>query len=149
MPTATIAPSTIPAAKTALISILAALHADEPDVEVTWGKPTGELAREWIMVGDASGTQQTAVFGSRHRDERYTITVVYSILEETGDSQTATLRAFELAALLEVDLRFNHTDLNGTVQWALVDGPIDLREFSRGVPTESQLTITITCRARI
>jgi hypothetical protein len=146
---ATIAPSTIPAAKAALIDILTALHASEPDVDVTWGRPRGELAREWIMVGDVSGTQQTAVFGSRHRDERYTITVVYSILEETGDNQTAAERAFELAALLEVDLRFNHTDLNGTVQWALVDGPIDLREFSRGVSMESQLTITIACKARI
>jgi hypothetical protein len=144
----TIAPSTIPAAKSALVQIITTLVNDS-NVMVTYGYPTGEPQREWIMVADVAGQQESAAIGSRHREETYTIDVVVSVLEEAGDNQTSTERAFALAALIEVGLRFTYTNLNGSVRTALVAGPIALRELKRGAKVESQLTISIACTARI
>ena len=132
------ASSTIPALKAAL---LARLQADAAlaGVQVSWGIPFGELARECVILGDARaedatggrpGGQSTVAIGTRAREERYLLELLVRVLKGASQ-QEVTERAFALAAAVEDSLRAwagEAPPFGGVVRWALVTGT-PLEEF--------------------
>ena len=93
--------STVPAAKTALVTLISAAL---PGVQVTYGRPPdNELERECVYVGNVSGVQRipTMRAGRKPREETYSVEIVVAILLERGTTSDAEDRAFELLAECE------------------------------------------------
>lgn len=153
------ATSTIPAFKAAL---LARLQADAAlaNVQVAWGVPHGELARECVILGDAraddptggrAGGQSSAALGTRAREER----VVHELLVRVllgASQQEATERAFAIAAAVEDSLRgwaAASPPFGGVVRWALVTGT-PLEEFpAAGGERMAIVTVEVATAERI
>lgn len=140
------ASSTVPAVKQALVDLLAA-RAALAKVQVSYGAPASP-GRELIWVGDAAGDQTFAALGVNHRDEEYTIQVVFSVLREGQDIRAADDRCFDLAAELESLLRANSTLSVSNVLWTEI-GEFTLEEYASDTARESRLTVNVAVRARI
>jgi hypothetical protein len=101
--------STIPAAKTALVSLIgAALATSGPGstaIQVAYGRPADNLlARECVYVGDVTGTQSVPVArgsGRKTRQEEYRVEVVVAVLMVEGEVTDAEARAYTLLAEVE------------------------------------------------
>jgi hypothetical protein len=138
--------STLPATKTALITLLEA-RPNLAGVLVSWSSPTGSAPDEFIVVGDAQGSVDSAAIGSQRREERFTLDVVISVLNSTGDQSLPTERCFFLRDEVAAQIRSDAT-LGGVVRWALDQGWA-LAERSNGTRSETQITMTIGVAARI
>lgn len=153
------ATSTIPAFKSALVARLQA-DTDLAGVQVTYGLPAPKGPdREWVWVGNAQATQETAAMGQRRREEEWTQEVVVSCLTPVRESQeTLTERAFEIAGVVEDSLRAwlapSEGPFGGVVRHALVVG-MDLVEVVSTDPQgvakdrEARVTVRISCANRI
>ena len=143
------ATSTIPALKAALLSLLQA-RAGLSGVQVTYGMPavSPPPRREFIALTDADGDQETAALGRTRREEVYRLKVLCSVLREGSDQQSATERAFALAAEIVSALRADPS-VTGTVRTALVDGPLQLEEGASDQHRTALVTLSVLCTARI
>lgn len=154
------APSAIPAAVDALVSILRAA-AGLSGVSVVDGPPTGDQAdADYVYVGWQPGSdtsvemsQDFAHIGARARDEHFDI--LCAVDAWTGDTDVATRRARAFELLAEVEDALRATDaapqaptLNGTVLWAhLTQASLMQQHTAQGV--QVVIGFRITCRARI
>lgn len=142
--------STIPAFKAALKTRLEGAL----DVTVTYGPPKpGEfLEREWVWLGGARSSQESAAMGQRRREEVWTQDVIVSCVKPSReDQQDLTERAFEISGDVEDSLRSwsaPGSAFDGVVRTALITGQ-DLEEFLSVEERESRLTVRITCANRI
>ena len=153
------ATSTVPALKAALLARLQA-RPGLAGVQVSWGRPHGALAPEWIMLGstragdptgEESGGQSTAVLGRHRREERYVLDVwVSCIAAGLSEQQDLTERAYELVAEIEDELRDDAT-VNGTVRTAQVTDASDLTEAiaDNGQQREARVRVQVACAERI
>lgn len=145
------ATSTIPTLKAALLEQLSArpgLHG----VNVTWGISTSSPGSEWIWLGDTDGEQRAAALGAQRREETYDLSVVVSVVRQGRDVQEASLRAFEIVAEIENELRAD-ASVGNVVRTAEIDGPFRLEERyetgSNATQCEGRVILTIHCAARI
>lgn len=142
--------SSIPAFKAALETRLAAALS----VTVTYGPPkAGEFGeREWVWLGGARSTQETAAMGQRRREEVWTQDVIVScVAPARDDHQVLTERAFEISGDIEDSLRAwsaPGSAFDAVVRTALLTGQ-DLEEFLSVEERESRITVRITCTNRI
>lgn len=105
-------------------------------VTVTDGPPTsGAMAmREFMYVGNATGTQSYKTFGDNYTDskaEEYTFTFYIDAYRAWGQDQSlATDRAFELFTELEDEIRLNQNAYRAnSVYLVQVAGPISLQKY--------------------
>jgi hypothetical protein len=142
------ATSTIPALKLALQTQLAG-RVNLAGVQISYGFPGPEPEVEYIWLADVKGQQHLATIGTRARDETYTLTVlIKSQNMDPADQRTATERAFALMAELEAQLRTDPT-VNGSVQVAQIEGPVELVELAGDASRGALLTVSVYCKARI
>lgn len=157
------ATSTIPALKAALLTRLIN-RAGLAGVSVTWGRPPGQLEKEWIMLGNCRnadptgeerGGQSTAVLGRRSREERYVLEVDINVIKSIKETaQSVTERAFVLLDEIEDELRADPT-VNATVRTAQVTGVELLETYpraeagKRGPDRGTHLLVDIACAERI
>jgi hypothetical protein len=147
------ATSTIPALKSALVARLQA-DTDLDGITVTYGPPQpGEFtSSEFIWVGAARSTQNTAAIGQKRREEVWIQDVVVSCVTALrNDQETLTERAFELAGVVEDSLRtwsMTQPYFGGVVRWALVVG-MDLDEFVSTEEREARVVMRVECAERI
>lgn len=153
------ATSTVPALKAALLDRLQA-RPGLASVQISWGRPHGKLAPEWIMLGstraadptgEERGGQSTAVIGRRSREERYVLDVWVSCLSAgLSDQQALTERAYELVGEIEDELRVDPT-VNATVRTAQVADASELTESvsENAQHRESLVRVQVACAERI
>jgi len=132
--------------KAALASGLAA-RAGLSSVLVSYGAPIN-APREFIALGDVSGSQDFATLGAKRKDEIYTLDVYCSVLREGNQQQACTERCFELAAEIENFLRDDPT-CSSTVRVAQLKSPFSLTEYGSDQARQSVLTIGIEATERI
>jgi hypothetical protein len=141
--------STIPAAKAALVALCETAN---PTVQVTWGIPRQDPAREWVMVGNGiEAIQDDAALGQQRRDERYVIQIIVSVVRAGIDTaQEVTERAFAIVALIEAALRPLSAPPLGVTNLitALVVGTPFVERFD-GDQREAEVTLRIAFHARI
>lgn len=100
--------STAPAAKAAILALLAARPA-LASVDRRWGGPTEEedVSEEMIWLGDVVQEGFWRVLGGGYRHERYTIGLAVAVRKYGDDEQATELRAWvlldEVAAALNTD----------------------------------------------
>lgn len=138
------ASSSIPALKKSLRALLAARTALS-DVQVVYGAPLPNPAREFIWLGDVTGSQDWATIGHT-RVEDYDLDVLVSVAREGTDQQAATERAFELASEIELALRADQT-VSGAVTVASFGGNVNLTELAStdGMSRGAHLTVQVHC----
>jgi hypothetical protein len=154
------ATSALPAALTALVTIL---QAADPlaGVLVTDGEPTGDIATcDFLAIGWSGGEDLTAEIvqnfnaaGARTRDEDFSIVCVADAW--SGDDGFATVRnrVFEIFGAVETALRATGANpeaptLNGTVLWAHLTRA-SLRQYFTDRGSRAALGFTVSCHARI
>jgi hypothetical protein len=138
--------STAPAFKDALFDALAARNGLS-GVTVSYGAPL-QGPREFIALGDISGSQQFAALGALAKDETYTLDVYVSVLREGNQQQQCTERCFAIAAEIEDYLRTNPT-VNNTVRVAELLSPFQLEEYGSDQARQSILSLGISATERI
>lgn len=141
--------STIPALKNALHDAIAAdasIVADK--VQVSYGAPLPNPARELVWLADVDGEQNAAALGRQRREETYTLTVYVDVLREGTDQQTCSERAFTIAGWIENILRADATQ-GGVVRTAEIEGPLRLEEFAGDTSRGARVTLSVYCTARI
>jgi len=138
--------STAPTLKANLYSALSD-NTDLSDVVVSYGAPTTG-PREFIALGDISGTQQFAALGKLTKDETYTLSIFVSVLREGNQQQTCTERCFAIASEIEDYLRANPT-VGDSVRVAQLSSPFQLEEFANDKAKQSILTLGVEATARI
>ncbi len=138
--------STAPTLKKKLYDALST-NADLSDITISYGAPTTG-PREFIALGDISGTQEFAALGKLTKDETYTLSVFVSVLREGNQQQTCTERCFAIASELEDYLRANPT-VDGAVRVAQLSSPFTLEEFASDQARQSLLTLGVEATARI
>ena len=138
--------STAPAFKAALLTALTA-RTGLSGVTISYGVPLN-APREFIALGDISGSQEFAALGALRKDETYTLSVYVSVLREGNQQQTCTERCFALAAEIEDELRTNVT-MTGTVRVAELLSPFRLEEYASDQARQSVLTLGIQATERI
>jgi len=139
--------STAPVLKAALFTALGA-RAGLSGVTISYGAPLPSAPREFIALGDISGSQEFAALGALRKDETYTLTVYCSVLREGNQQQTCTERAFTLASELEDLLRADPT-VGGAVRVAQLAQPFALEEFANDQARQSVLTLGVEATQRI
>lgn len=139
--------STAPVLKAALFTALGA-RAGLSGVTISYGAPLPSAPREFIALGDISGSQEFAALGALRKDETYTLTVYCSVLREGNQQQTCTERAFTLASELEDLLRADPT-VGGSVRVAQLAQPFQLEEFANDQARQSVLTLGVEATQRI
>lgn len=138
--------STAPAFKAALLTALQA-RTGLSGVTLSYGAPL-QGPREFIALGDISGSQEFAALGAERKDETYILDVYVSVLREGNQQKTCTERCFALAAEIEDELRTNVT-MTGTVRVAELLSPFQLEEFASDQARQSILTLGIQATERI
>ena len=138
--------STAPAFKAALLTALQA-RTGLSGVTLSYGAPL-QGPREFIALGDISGSQQFAALGALRKDETYVLDVYVSVLREGNQQQSCSERCFALAAEIEDELRTNVT-MSGTVRVAELLSPFQLEEFAGDQARQSILTLGIQVTERI
>ena len=105
--------SSVPAVKAALVAVLSAAL---PTVQVSWSDPGDVIENTSIAVGSASGTGAISTLraGRKHRDESYSVEVIFSVLMPGDDPHEAEAEAFRLMAFLE-DILANNPRALGTI----------------------------------
>jgi hypothetical protein len=144
--------STIPDLKAALLTRLKAATG-LANVQITYGIPGPAAAeREWIMLGNARGDQESAAVGAQRREERYVLEVLVSVVRPLREDQkTVTERAYELAGAIEKSIRDWGSEspaFGGVVRWALVTGT-DLTERADSQEREAEVLVRVSCAQRI
>jgi hypothetical protein len=138
--------STAPAFKAAMLTALQA-RTGLSGVTLSYGAPL-QAPREFIALGDISGSQEFAALGALRKDETYVLDIFVSVLREGNQQQTCTERCFALAAEIEDELRTNVTMTN-TVRVAELLSPFQLEEFASDQARQSILTLGIQATERI
>jgi hypothetical protein len=145
-----VASSSIPALKRKLKARLEARTALS-GVQISYGAPLPNPGREYIWLGDADGNQSAATMNpvTKPRNEEYTLQVRIWAQVEGTNQQTATERAFTLAAEIENELRDDIT-VNGAVRGAQFgEGEFRLEEMASDTARAALLTVSVFCEARI
>lgn len=142
------ATSTIPALKGKLRDALkadAGLH----DVLVTWGWPDAPAA-EMILVGDVPEWHQepAAMKGAAWPvEEEYVLELIVHVERAGTDQESATRRAFEIAAEIENVIRADYA-VGATVRVAQFESG-QLQEMAGDQTRLALLTCRVGCAARI
>ena len=105
------ATSTLPAAKSALVGLVAAAL---PGVQVEYGDPgLTKLEREAVFfAGTGEDGQRWAPIGALAKDETYAITGYMHVANKGDNQQAATERAFVIFGVIESTLRPLMRDLS-------------------------------------
>ncbi|MGH3429789.1 MAG: hypothetical protein ACRD3Q_12445, partial [Terriglobales bacterium] len=122
------ATSTIHAYEMALLTNLknATLHPTLSGVQILAGPPTAgqAITGEWMMFGNAQGTQSYATFpynAPTSRDETYTFDLFINCAQALhADHAAVTDRSFTLLAEVENELRSNPMQGVANVLWSEV-----------------------------
>lgn len=141
------ATSTVPTLKANLMTRLLA-RTGLTGVQVSYGIPLPDPQPEFIWLGDVDGDQYFAALGHRAREEDYTLTVTVDVLRRDSDQQSATERAYAIAAEIENELRDDPT-VNGAVRTAEIKGRMRLSERHDDQAREAMLELSIYCQHRI
>lgn len=146
------ATTTVPALIGALKTQLQA-SSDLDGVLVSWGIPTEPPGPEWLLLGDAIGTQaQAAIARTRYpREEEYRVQVTISVLRDFGQQQDATTRACAIAAVLDGILRADPT-VGGVVREALIDGQFNVtqhQDLDTGKVCEGRVLVEVRVKSRL
>jgi hypothetical protein len=152
-------PSTIPAAKAALVTLITgATYPTLPSgetVQVSYGEPKdrGRLA---VIVGDTSGTgeadQEWAALGANNRDEHYALGLNVIVNVPGQSQQVSTELAFAVFAAIENALRDDPTLVTIGVDASYFSVQIRQPVHVEEATTEGFLTEVISavrCVARI
>lgn len=138
--------STVPAAKAALLTLLANTLID---ATVTWGAPAGAAQRDWVNIGNVRQTSEARSLNPTRlpRLETYDVDIDVIITRGASGQREATERAYQLAGGVEQALRSNPT-LDDVV---IVAQPtqMELEEVAEGDVRQSRLTVVATCQARV
>ena len=142
------AASTVPAAKAALLALLAARPA-LAGVEMRWGIPARLPSNpERVYVGDATDLdREWAALGAQRLEESYTLQVTVETFGSGDDERATEERLWVLVNEVELAVRGDLT-LTGTVRVARPDGatpttgPTDEGWLARAV-------VRVACEARI
>lgn len=147
-------PSTIPAVKGALLSILSDALTG---VLVTWGVPRGTKPAEWVLIGNVTGAQRAAAIGRGRRAETYTVEIQVTVVNsDTVSQQETTERAYAIVEEIEDAIRADETlgNLTGLI-WARVEAT-PLTEGVRVNPDGSttgermaEVMVGVGCESRI
>lgn len=140
-------PSTVPALLTNLLAELQA-RPGLAGVSITMGAPAGELPREYIILGDVTGTVQSAAIGSQRREERFSLAIWVSALHGTSDQYEVLSRVYAMRDEVASTLRVDGT-VNGVVRWALDEGYRMANFVVSGTERQTQIEMTVGCAARI
>lgn len=122
-------------------------------VNVTAGIPRGNPGDEWVMLGDAIGTQEQAAIarGRYPREEEFRLQVTVSVLRDFGRQLEATTRAIAIADTIDTVLRGDPT-VGGVVREALIGGAFNAtqhQDLDTGRLCEGRVTFEITCKTRL
>lgn len=142
------AASTIPAVKAALVS---AITTALPDVSVTWGVPRGDKGRDWVLVGNVTGSQRAAAVGRQRRAETFTVEIqVTAVRPSIVTPQATSERAFAIVAEIEDALRADETI--GNLAY-LIHAQIVKTDLAEGLLSNdermSEVTVHVACETRI
>lgn len=151
--------STIPAAKTALVTLIGAALATAGDggepIQVSYGRPAdSQLARECVYVGDVTGLQRIPVAkgtGRKTRQEDYSIEVVVAVLMLEGETTDAEARAFTLLAEVE-DVVADDSTLGLATNvgyFAASTGSLDMAADVTAEGPACVLRLNVDCQARL
>ena len=138
--------STAPAFKAALLTALSA-RTGLSGVTISYGAPL-RAPREFIALGDISGSQEFAQLGAQRKYETYVLDVFVSVLREGDQQQTCTERCFALTAEIEDELRTNIT-MSGTVRVAEITAPFSLEEYASDQARQSLLKLGMQATEKI
>lgn len=142
--------STIPAAKSALLTALQA-RPGLAGVLVQWGVPFEVPAdRERVYLGDATGvTREWAGLGQFRIDEIYGLAVHVEVCMEGDDQRACEERMFAIVA--EVEQAAVLAAMSGTgLTWRAKPGPMNPLTFPFGdAGWISQVTLSLECHGRI
>lgn len=143
--------STVPAVKTALVSLLTSAINDST-VQVMYGKTPDHLAKRQAVVvtGPTSYASEIANLksGRKQRDETYTITVLFLVGRPRGQSTVADARAWTLFAELE-DILADDPQLGAIdgLAWAVLGGvEADVAQEKEG--PVAWIAADVDCKAR-
>jgi len=110
-------PSTIPAAKAALVGVAKTALAGQ--AEVYYGAPTDAMSFPHMIFRNVESDEDWAELGNTGREENYTVEWFLAWRADGGTTQDATEKAFALLALFDAALLKNPS-LGGLVHWALL-----------------------------
>jgi hypothetical protein len=136
--------SQVPAIKAALHELITA---ELVGVQVSYGHPGRNMAREMVFIGDVSISQEFKALGGRTKHETFELDLIISVVKPGAQQRVATERAFELLATIEELLRANLT-LDGLVAWLNVR-PEQLTEGFSEDGREAEIASLISGLARI
>lgn len=142
--------STIPAAKSALLTTLGA-RAGLTGVLLAWGVPMDEPSanRERVYIGDAVNVQRTWAQLGRYRiDEDYALHIFVEVYQEGDDQRTCEERMWAIVAEVEQAAVVDIT-LTGVLKWGAKPGAMDPKTFPYGDGWISQVTLNLECSSRI
>ena len=109
--------SSIPTAKAALVSIIAAAL---PTIQVSWNQPSNDdIANETVWVDDAVITDKPTI-GQVSLREHYTLPIVIEVVDESFSAQGAEERVWTLTSSVMTAVRAN-ASLQDTVTSAVMD----------------------------
>jgi hypothetical protein len=144
-----VASSSVTALKENLTGALAGLPSLS-SVQVTYGPPLPNPAREYIWLGDVEGDEEPAALGRNRHREHYFLTVVIQSIHEGQNQQTASERAYALRDVIDTQLRTDPTVAGALGSgWAYVGGHFKLEELANDQQRGALLTIQVECEARI
>lgn len=106
-------------------------------------------ARPGDPTGFGAGGQRAAALGAQHREERYVVDVVVSVLKPSRETQqSARARAFQLAAAIETSIKSWGPAFGGIVRVAQITG-ITLDQPANQDAREARVVVEIACQQRI
>lgn len=141
--------STVPAARAALVSLLAAAL---PTTQVAYSHPGEAAENNTVFLGDATVRHELATMraGRRTRDESWSIDVWVLATADGPDAQTASEQAWTLVAAVENTLANDASAGLGQPFWVAVGDATERLTFDeqrRG--WESAIRLTVEGRARL
>jgi len=142
------ATSTVPALKKNLLASLVALPGFT-GVQLSYGAPLPNPAREYVWLGDVEGDDVPAALGRNRHAETYNLTVIIQAVKPGTDQEGATERAYAFRDLIDTQIRSDIT-VGGALGsgWAYVAGHFKLEELASDTQRGALLTIEVACEAR-
>jgi hypothetical protein len=143
--------STVPAVKSALVSLLTSAISDST-VQVVYGRPQDSLVKaQFVHVADVDYSAEIANIkaGRKQYDENYTVDVVFAVGKPRATSVDTEARAFALFEYLR-DLLADDPSLGGVdgVVWAVLES-VDAATEHQGNVVVSVIVATVRVRARV
>lgn len=141
--------STIPAAKSRLMTSLAA-RGGLAGVLIGWGVPMDEPEdRERVYVDDATNvTREWAQIGRYRIDESYSLRVHVEVYQRGDDRRACEERMWAIVAEVEQTAVTDIT-LAGVLAWGCKPGQMDPKCFPWADGWLAQVTLNLVCSGRI